>query len=196
MATIGTFTQTKDGFTGTIRTLALNVKAKIVPDEHKANEAAPDYRVFSGTVELGAGWSAPPRTASNVNTSLSSSMTRAFLPRSTPIWCRPRALRTSTASSGAANLSPSAQGAPLRRCAFPMTNLVTCARLAPEHPPGSRLPTSRSASIWPRSMSDEKDRAPLRFKRDCPFLSHTMRLRVYQLLRAASTMAQMAQMAH
>ena len=41
MATIGTFTQTKDGFTGTIRTLALNVKAKIVPDEHKSNEAAP-----------------------------------------------------------------------------------------------------------------------------------------------------------
>ena len=51
MATIGTFTQTKDGFTGTIRTLALNVKAKIVPDDHKANEAAPDYRVFSGTVD-------------------------------------------------------------------------------------------------------------------------------------------------
>ena len=62
MATIGTFTQTKDGFTGTIRTLALNAKAKIVPDEHKSNEAAPDYRVFSGTVELGAGWK---RTAKN-----------------------------------------------------------------------------------------------------------------------------------
>ncbi len=62
MATIGTFTSTKDGFTGTIRTLALNVKAKIVPDEHKSNEAAPDYRVFSGTVELGAGWK---RTAKN-----------------------------------------------------------------------------------------------------------------------------------
>jgi len=62
MATIGTFTQTKDGFTGTIRTLALNVKAKIVPDEHKSNEAAPDYRVFSGTVELGEGWK---RTAKN-----------------------------------------------------------------------------------------------------------------------------------
>ncbi len=44
------------GFTGTIRTLALSVKANIVPDEHKASEAAPDYRVFSGTVELGAGW--------------------------------------------------------------------------------------------------------------------------------------------
>ena len=62
MATIGTFTQTKDGFTGTIRTLALNVKANIVPGGHKSNEAAPDYRVFCGTVELGAGWK---RTARN-----------------------------------------------------------------------------------------------------------------------------------
>lgn len=56
MATIGTFTKTSNGFTGTLRTLALNVKAKIVPDQAKASEAAPDYRVFSGTVELGAGW--------------------------------------------------------------------------------------------------------------------------------------------
>ena len=37
-------------------------KAKITPDEHKANEAAPDFRVFSGAVELGAGWK---RTAKN-----------------------------------------------------------------------------------------------------------------------------------
>ena len=56
MANIGTFTKTENGFSGTIRTLALSVKANIVPDEHKASEAAPDYRVFSGTVELGAGW--------------------------------------------------------------------------------------------------------------------------------------------
>ena len=62
MANIGTFTKTATGFTGTIRTLALSVKANIVPDEHKASEAAPDYRVFSGTVELGAGWK---RTAKN-----------------------------------------------------------------------------------------------------------------------------------
>ena len=53
MANIGTFTKAATGFTGTIRTLALSVKANIVPDEHKASEAALDYRVFSGTVELG-----------------------------------------------------------------------------------------------------------------------------------------------
>lgn len=62
MANIGTFTKTENGFTGTIRTLALSVKANIVTDEHKASEAALDYRVFSGTVELSAGWK---RTANN-----------------------------------------------------------------------------------------------------------------------------------
>src|SRR3546814_7356827 len=62
MANNGSFTKTANGFTGTIRTLALSVKANIVPDEYKASEAAPDYRVFSGTVELGAGWK---RTAKN-----------------------------------------------------------------------------------------------------------------------------------
>ncbi|MBP8780939.1 MAG: DUF736 family protein, partial [Alicycliphilus sp.] len=31
MATIGTFTADKDGFTGTLRTLTLNIKAKLVP---------------------------------------------------------------------------------------------------------------------------------------------------------------------
>ena len=33
MATIGTFTADKDGFTGTLRTLTLNVKAKLVPND-------------------------------------------------------------------------------------------------------------------------------------------------------------------
>ena len=45
MATIGTFTADKDGFTGTLRTLTLNVKAKLVPNDKGDNEHAPDYRV-------------------------------------------------------------------------------------------------------------------------------------------------------
>ena len=57
MANIGTFTRTNSGFTGTIRTLTLNVKVNIVHDEHKASDAAPDFRVLAAnTVELGAGW--------------------------------------------------------------------------------------------------------------------------------------------
>ena len=33
MANIGTFTTDKDGFTGTLRTLTLNVKVKLVPND-------------------------------------------------------------------------------------------------------------------------------------------------------------------
>jgi uncharacterized protein (DUF736 family) len=57
MATIGTFIRSENGFTGTIRTLALSVKARFVAAE-KENEKAPDYRVFtaSGNTEFGAAW--------------------------------------------------------------------------------------------------------------------------------------------
>ncbi len=56
MAQIGTFTAGEDGeLTGTIRTLTLNVKAVIRPTGTD-QEKAPDYRVFAGTVEFGAGW--------------------------------------------------------------------------------------------------------------------------------------------
>jgi len=55
MATIGSFTASSDGFTGTIKTLNLNVKAKIVRVERSSDDA-PDFRVFSGNVEFGAGW--------------------------------------------------------------------------------------------------------------------------------------------
>ena len=55
MATIGTFTRQDDGFNGTLRTLAFNVKVKIVPVS-KENGKGPDYRVFAGSVEIGAAW--------------------------------------------------------------------------------------------------------------------------------------------
>ncbi len=54
MATIGTFTKQANGFAGTVKTLTLNVKAKITPAE-KANKA-PDYRIFAGSTEFGAAW--------------------------------------------------------------------------------------------------------------------------------------------
>ncbi|PPQ16131.1 DUF736 domain-containing protein [Bradyrhizobium sp. AC87j1] len=56
MATIGNFTMNGNGFVGTVKTLALGtVKAKIVPAE-RTSEKAPDYRIFAGTIEFGAGW--------------------------------------------------------------------------------------------------------------------------------------------
>ena len=56
MATIGTFTKTANGdFTGTVKTLTLNVKAKFVPAEGES-ERGPDYRIFAGATEFGAAW--------------------------------------------------------------------------------------------------------------------------------------------
>ncbi|MFV3131285.1 DUF736 domain-containing protein [Niveispirillum sp. KHB5.9] len=55
MASIGTFTKTENGFTGSVKTLTLNVKAKIVAAD-KENERAPDFRIFAGTTEFGAAW--------------------------------------------------------------------------------------------------------------------------------------------
>ncbi|WP_224742114.1 DUF736 family protein [Bradyrhizobium sp. 2S1] len=51
MATIGTFTSTGNGFTGTVRTLALNAKAKLVRVENPSDKG-PHFRIFAGNVEL------------------------------------------------------------------------------------------------------------------------------------------------
>ena len=55
MATIGTFTSTENGFTGSIRTLALNLKARITRVE-TPSEKGPHFRIYAGNVELGAAW--------------------------------------------------------------------------------------------------------------------------------------------
>jgi uncharacterized protein (DUF736 family) len=55
MATIGSFTKSGDDFTGTVKTVALNVKTKIARAE-KENDKAPDYRIFAGQTEFGAAW--------------------------------------------------------------------------------------------------------------------------------------------
>jgi len=38
--------------------MTINVKAKIVINENKKNDAAPDYRIYAGQAELGAAWKA------------------------------------------------------------------------------------------------------------------------------------------
>ena len=56
MANIGTFTAQNSSYTGTVRTLTLNVKVRLVPSD-KASENAPDYRVVAGNgLEIGAAW--------------------------------------------------------------------------------------------------------------------------------------------
>ena len=58
MARIGNFTTSKDGYIGTIRTLTINAKARIVANDQKKSEGAPDFRVYAGKAELGAAWKA------------------------------------------------------------------------------------------------------------------------------------------
>lgn len=57
MAVIGTFTPAPDGgWTGTIQTLTINVKARFVPNDNRENDQAPVFRVLAGKSELGAAW--------------------------------------------------------------------------------------------------------------------------------------------
>ena len=43
------------GFSGAVKTLTLNVKAKFVPTEGES-ERGPDFRIFAGATEFGAAW--------------------------------------------------------------------------------------------------------------------------------------------
>ena len=52
---IGTFTKTENGFAGAVKTLTLNVKARLAPSE-KTSDKAPDFRIFAGQTEFGAAW--------------------------------------------------------------------------------------------------------------------------------------------
>jgi uncharacterized protein (DUF736 family) len=57
MATIGTFSKTADGsYAGSIKTLSLNVKAAQFRPNEKADDKAPDFRIFAGQTEFGAAW--------------------------------------------------------------------------------------------------------------------------------------------
>jgi uncharacterized protein (DUF736 family) len=55
MATIGTFLRNANGYTGAVRTLALNIKARITPVDGD-NDRSPDFRIVSDNLEIGAAW--------------------------------------------------------------------------------------------------------------------------------------------
>ncbi len=56
MAQIGNFILKDGKYTGTIPAMTFNVKAQLVPVKSKPSPDAPDYRVYAGGAELGAGW--------------------------------------------------------------------------------------------------------------------------------------------
>jgi uncharacterized protein (DUF736 family) len=72
MATIGQVQRKADGsFAGTLATLTITTPITIVPIKNKKSEAAPDYRVMAGRVELGAGWTKTAESSGKQYVSLS-----------------------------------------------------------------------------------------------------------------------------
>lgn len=59
MAVIGTFIPAKDGgWVGTIRTLTINTKVRLVPNDDRSSKKAPAFRVFVGNSRIGEAWEA------------------------------------------------------------------------------------------------------------------------------------------
>ncbi len=72
MASIGHVTANcNGGFKGKLRTLSLTADIEIVPNQQKAHDNQPDYRVISGGIEVGAGWNRRSETSGRDNVSLS-----------------------------------------------------------------------------------------------------------------------------
>jgi uncharacterized protein (DUF736 family) len=59
MSVIGTFTRANDGgWSGWIRTLSINVKVRLVPNDNRDNETAPAFLLFFGRARIGEAWDA------------------------------------------------------------------------------------------------------------------------------------------
>ncbi|MBY8823208.1 DUF736 domain-containing protein [Sphingomonas colocasiae] len=56
MPAIGYVTRTETGFKGQLKTISVRADIEIVENRSKANDTQPDYRVFCGSTEVGAGW--------------------------------------------------------------------------------------------------------------------------------------------
>ena len=62
MAMIGTFTPAKDGgWIGTIQTLTINAKLRLVPNDNRTGDNAPAFRVLLGQSHIGDAWEARSR---------------------------------------------------------------------------------------------------------------------------------------
>ena len=59
MSVIGTFMPAKDGgWIGSIHTLTINTKVRLVPNDNRESENAPLFRVFAGKARIGDAWAA------------------------------------------------------------------------------------------------------------------------------------------
>ncbi len=59
MSVIGAFKLARDGgWTGEIRTLAIDAKARLVPNDNRTSPSAPTFRVMIGWSHVGDAWEA------------------------------------------------------------------------------------------------------------------------------------------
>ena len=63
MSVIGRFVADTDGYVGSIRTLTLHAKLRLVAIDNKTNEDGPDFRILFGLHEVGAAWKAKTHEA-------------------------------------------------------------------------------------------------------------------------------------
>jgi uncharacterized protein (DUF736 family) len=82
MPIIGTFSAVKDGYAGTIRTLTMSVRVRLVANDRKEAEGAPDFRIVAGAAEIGAAWRRTRKGSEE--TYLSVKLDEPALPQ--PIW--------------------------------------------------------------------------------------------------------------
>jgi uncharacterized protein (DUF736 family) len=63
MSVIGHFVPDTDGYVGTIRTLTIHAKLRLVAIDNKTKEDGPDFRIMFGLQEVGAAWKAKTHEA-------------------------------------------------------------------------------------------------------------------------------------
>jgi uncharacterized protein (DUF736 family) len=63
MSVIGHFVLDTDGYVGSIRTLTIHAKLRLVAIDNKAKENGPDFRIMFGLQEVGAAWRAKTHEA-------------------------------------------------------------------------------------------------------------------------------------
>ena len=175
MPVIGTFQAVKDGYIGSIRTLMLNGRVKILANDRKDSEEAPDFRISLGTTEIGAAWrrtraghrpdlpARPPRRSGLAATRLGRADRRKSIGRRQaparlvpgPFSAPPGARRNGTARSTASNAAvpvPVVGGERAPQVpGDPLHRRPSCSRLRPR----SRQSTSRTGT------------SPCRYRRRC-----------------------------
>jgi uncharacterized protein (DUF736 family) len=56
MPVIGKFSAVKDGYAGVIRTLMLNARVRIIANDKKDVDGAPDFKITNGNAIIGVAW--------------------------------------------------------------------------------------------------------------------------------------------